>query len=297
VRKASASQQSTSVRTNNAASHSVTTQRFHPQSYNATPRTNSSAVVRQNNFRSNRVQAGRDRGFSNNNSIGSRNNVMVNRERNFNRERNITVNRDRNFNRTNNFNRDRNFTVNGDRNFNRTRNFNRDRNLTVNRERNFNRDRNVTINRERNIGLNRRNVTVTNNWRGERFGGQHYAAFRNYHREWHDRNWWSHHYSRIIFVSGGWYCWNAGYWYPAWGYAPGAYYPYDGPIYGYNDLTPDQVVVNVQAQLQADGYYDGPVDGVLGTMTRQAIADYQADHGLAVTASVDEPTLANLGLV
>jgi hypothetical protein len=51
--------------------------------------------------------------------------------------------------------------------------------------------------------------------------------------------------------SGGWYYWNAGWWYPAWGYAPNAYYAYDGPIYAYNDLPPDQVVANVQAALQS----------------------------------------------
>jgi len=48
--------------------------------------------------------------------------------------------------------------------------------------------------------------------------------------------------------------------------------------------------------LQRDGYYSGPIDGVLGPMTRQAIAAFQADHGLAITSAVDEPTLASLGL-
>jgi len=167
--------------------------------------------------------------------------------------------------------------------------------VTINRQRNaaFNRGRNLAMVREQNVA---RNARVTNNWQGARFSGRSYAAFRNYHRQWHDRGWWGSHYDRIIFVSGGWYYWNSGYWYPAWGYASGAYYPYDGPIYGYNDLTPDQVVVNVQAQLQRDGYYSGPVDGVLGPMTRQAIAAFQADHGLAITSAVDQPTLASLGL-
>jgi hypothetical protein len=174
---------------------------------------------------------------------------------------------------------------------------NRSKNLTVNRTRNINRTgRNVQVNSNRNVTVNRqRNVVVSNNWR--RFNGQQYAAFRNYHRQWHDRNWWSHNYSRITFVFGAPYYWNSGYWYPAWGYSPGVSYIYDGPIYGYNNLTPDQVVVNVQSQLQRDGYYSGPVDGQLGPMTRQAIADFQADHGLAVTSAVDEPTLATLGLV
>lgn len=169
-------------------------------------------------------------------------------------------------------------------------------NVGVNRERNF-RNRNFSGNPTTNIAVNRnRNVTVTNNWRGSRFSGQQYAAFRNYHRQWHDRSWWNSHCSRIIFVSGGWWYWNTGYWYPAWGYDPYAYYSYDGPIYGYSDLTPDRVVSEVQAQLQRDGYYVGPIDGVLGPMTRQAIAGFQADNGLAITSTVDEPTLDTLGL-
>src|SRR5437899_12833298 len=32
--------------------------------------------------------------------------------------------------------------------------------------------------------------------------------------------------------------------------------------------------------MQRDGYYDGPIDGVLGPMTREAIAAFQADNGL-----------------
>jgi hypothetical protein len=182
---------------------------------------------------------------------------------------------------------------------NRARSFNRERNVAVNGQRNaaFNRGRNLAFARQQNAAINRgRNARITNNWRGARFSGQSYAAFRNYHRAWHDPGWWRSHYDRIIFVSGGWYYWNSGYWYPAWGYASGAYYPYDGPVYGYNDLTPDQVVVNVQAQLQRGGYYSGPVDGVLGPVTRQAIAAFQADHGLAITSAVDQPTLASLGL-
>jgi Putative peptidoglycan binding domain len=159
-------------------------------------------------------------------------------------------------------------------------------------KRNFDRNRNGNINRQK-------NVKITNNWKGDHFRGQNYAAFRNYHREWHNRDWWHHHCSNIVFISGGWWGWNAGYWYPAWGYDPYyTYYPYDGPIYtGAATLSPDQVIVNVQQQLQSDGYYAGPIDGVLGPMTRAAIANYQADHGLAVTSAVDEPTLATMGIV
>jgi hypothetical protein len=126
--------------------------------------------------------------------------------------------------------------------------------------------------------------------------GKNYWAFRNYRPVWHDRVWWRNHYNRVVFVYGGWYYWNAGWWYPAWGYDPGAYYAWDGPIYAYNSLPPDQVVANVQAALQAQGYYQGEVDGLLGPLTREAIAGYQRDHGLYMTSAVDQPTLASLGM-
>jgi hypothetical protein len=131
----------------------------------------------------------------------------------------------------------------------------------------------------------------------ERWSGPRYTAFRAYRSQWHDRGWWRSHHSRIILIGGGWYYWNAGFWYPAWGYDPGyAYYPYDGPIYAYNDLPPDQVVANVQSALQEQGYYQGEVDGLLGPLTRAALADYQRDNGLYTTAAIDEPTLDALGL-
>lgn len=176
---------------------------------------------------------------------------------------------------------------------------NHSNNVKADRARNVDgRNRNLEVNRQRNVTVNRqRNVTINNNWRGSNFRGQQYAAFRNYHRQWHDRNWWNSHNIHIVFFGGGGYYWDSGYWYPCWGYNPGFSYQYDGPIYGYNSLSPDQVVVNVQTQLQQDGYYTGPVDGSLGPMTRQAIADFQADRGLAITSAVDEPTLASLGLV
>ena len=127
--------------------------------------------------------------------------------------------------------------------------------------------------------------------------GKNYWAFRNYRSAWHDRFWWRNHYNnRVVFVYGGWYAWNAGYWIPAWGYAPNEYYAYDGPIYGYNNLPPDQVIANVQTALQEQGLYQGEVDGLLGPQTRAAIADYQRANGLAETAAIDQPTLESLGM-
>ena len=237
---------------------------FRQRTYTA-PRTNPNAVVNQDA----RMRAFRQRNFSSNQDFRARRNVVVDRDQNFamNRTRNFDVNRDRN-----------------------TAEFRSRNGLAINRDRNF------AVNRTTNFDVNRRrNVTINNNFRSSAFRGQQYAAFRNYHAQWHDRGWWRSHYDRIVFVNGGWYYWDAGYWFPAWGYDPYAYYPYDGPIYGYNGLAPDQVIADVQAQLQRDGYYDGPIDGILGPMTRDAIAAFQANNGLEVTSTIDEPTLSTLG--
>ena len=130
----------------------------------------------------------------------------------------------------------------------------------------------------------------------DRWVNSNYEVFRNYKPEWHDRDWWRSHQSRIVFGVGGWYYWNAGYWFPAWGYDPNAYYPYDGPIFGYNDLPPDQAVANVQETLRQQGHYKGEVDGLLGLPTRTAIADYQREHGLYETSTIDRPTSQSLGM-
>jgi len=130
----------------------------------------------------------------------------------------------------------------------------------------------------------------------ENWHGANYVVFHDYHSVWHDHGWWVAHYPRIVLIGGGWYYWNAGFWFPAWGYEPtNVFYAYDGPIYGYHGLTPDQVVANAQEQLQNQGYYHGEVDGMLGPLTRAALADYQRDHGLTETAAIDQPTMASLG--
>jgi hypothetical protein len=164
------------------------------------------------------------------------------------------------------------------------------RNLAVNQKRNLTFARNVALNRDR-------NVRIVNHWRNDRFRGGDYVAFYNYNRVWHDRSWWVSSYPQVTFVLGGWWYWNTGYWYPAWGYDPYASYSYDGPIYtGYADRTPDRIIEDVQLALQQQGYYAGAVDGRLGPQTRGALAAFQSDNGLAVTSAVDRPTLQTLGL-
>ncbi len=113
-----------------------------------------------------------------------------------------------------------------------------------------------------------------------------------------DRNWWNRHCPVVILIGGGYWGWNDGWWYPAWGYS-GTYvsYGYDGPIYGYDGLPPDQVVANVQGALQEMGYFQFAVDGVLGPATQAAIADFQRDNGLFVTGAIDRSTLVALGFI
>ena len=274
-----------------SARRNASAAQYRQRSY-AKPHTSSNAVVEHNSG----LRAVRERNLARNERMRERNfqrkqELRARRDVAVNRDRNVAVNRAKNFDA----NRERNVAVNRTRNadVNRFRNTNEFRsrnNVAFNRERNFNRTENAAFYR-------RGNVRITNSWRGDAFRGQRYAAFRNYHRQWHDRSWWRSHCNRIVFVNAGWYYWNAGYWFPAWGYDPYVTYAYDGPIYGYNGLSPDQVTVNVQEQLARVGYYDGPIDGLLGPMTREAIAVYQADNGLAITSAIDEPTLAALGLV
>jgi hypothetical protein len=134
--------------------------------------------------------------------------------------------------------------------------------------------------------------------RSEQWQGPQYEVFRSYRPEWHDQGWYHSRYSRVELIGGGYYYWNNGYWYPAWGYSPSAqYYAYDGPIYvGHRAEPPDKVIADVQAVLQDMGYYRGEVDGLLGPLTREALTAYQADNGLTTTAAIDQPTLDSLGM-
>jgi Putative peptidoglycan binding domain len=133
----------------------------------------------------------------------------------------------------------------------------------------------------------------------QNWSGPQYQVFASYRPQWHDSAWWQARYgANLLLIAGGWYYWDAGYWYPAWGYDPAvAYYPYDGPIYVGDDRVPfDQIVADCQATLQEQGYYKGEVDGLMGPLTREALASFQRDHGLITTAALDQPTLSSLGL-
>jgi rare lipoprotein A len=57
--------------------------------------------------------------------------------------------------------------------------------------------------------------------------------------------------------------------------------------------TEDQVK-QVQEALKMEGFHPGPVDGVVGRRTREALRAYQAREGLPQTGVLDEPTFSRL---
>ena len=113
----------------------------------------------------------------------------------------------------------------------------------------------------------------------------------------HDHNWWHNHCVAFIFWDWGWWGWWDGWWYPAWGYDPYSYYGYNEPVYGYGDLSPEQIVASVQVALQQQGYYQYAIDGQMGPMTKEAIARYQRDHRLPITYGIDPATMGSLGII
>lgn len=196
---------------------------------------------------------------------------------------------------------------------NRTRTFTPDQNTTVNANtdvsnqnwRNRTRTNTKVMTNPLNTTVQSNNTaTVRNrNWQNRTHTTNTFRTFtydqarRNFSRDRHDRSWWRSRYNRIVLFGGGYYYWNDGYWYPAYGYDPYySTYAYDEPIYGYNDLAPGQVIANVQSALQEQGYYRDAVDGLIGPNTRAALSAFQRDHGLPITAAIDGPTLQALGL-
>jgi peptidoglycan hydrolase-like protein with peptidoglycan-binding domain len=53
---------------------------------------------------------------------------------------------------------------------------------------------------------------------------------------------------------------------------------------------PSPEVRDAQRRLQAQGFYDGPLDGLWGPSTQAAVEEFQRSRGLPVTAELDNPT-------
>jgi hypothetical protein len=53
----------------------------------------------------------------------------------------------------------------------------------------------------------------------------------------------------------------------------------------------------IQEQLKAQGHDPGPIDGVMGPQTEQALRSYQKQENLPETGQLDQETLGKLGIV
>jgi peptidoglycan hydrolase-like protein with peptidoglycan-binding domain len=62
------------------------------------------------------------------------------------------------------------------------------------------------------------------------------------------------------------------------------------------DLHADEIVWSVQSKLKQLGYYDGMVDGQIGSQTAAAIRRYQIAERLKVTGQMNSQTLRSLGI-
>lgn len=86
-------------------------------------------------------------------------------------------------------------------------------------------------------------------------------------------------------------------------YAPATVYPrYYGPtvyrtvrVYR-GEQVEDALNVRVQLALARKGYYNGPIDGEIGSNSRAAIRAYQTDMGLPVNGRTDGYLIRSLNL-
>jgi Putative peptidoglycan binding domain len=147
----------------------------------------------------------------------------------------------------------------------------------------------------------------TLNGRTDHIAERHDAA--NWHHNWDRRHAHFFHNRFFVFDDGFWFGLDAGFfpwdYYPYYAYD---YYPYDyypgyyadvEPYYydeGVDTLMRDPNVSAVQKELSQQGYYNGPIDGVFGPTTRDAVAKYQIAKHLDVTGSLSPDTLQSLGL-
>jgi peptidoglycan hydrolase-like protein with peptidoglycan-binding domain len=67
------------------------------------------------------------------------------------------------------------------------------------------------------------------------------------------------------------------------------------PSAGSGRLSTDQVR-SAQQALQGTGLNPGPIDGVVGPQTQQAVRDYQKKQNLPQTGQFDAATLQKLGV-
>ena len=156
-------------------------------------------------------------------------------------------------------------------------------------------------------------------WSGSHFaggalcGGGHFAGFHGGFAShglahagrgdaaWHHGGGWSHH------GYGGYYGYHGPYQYEPFDYGLDDYDGYAYPYYDNddsfdvqpapNDIAPQESTaptMSVQRKLTQLGYYHGPIDGIAGSETEQAIRWFQSVDKLPVTGRIDSATLQAL---
>ena len=151
---------------------------------------------------------------------------------------------------------------------------------------------------------------------------------QSWHGDWDRRHAHFDHGRFFVFLNGSWCGLDDGFF--PWDYLPYSaadYYPYDyypdNQSYPDNQFYPDNLslppdyqsypdnqptdnteptqadpkVRATQMELTELGYYNGPVDGVFGPTTRDAVARYQTTKQLNVTGSLSPDTLQSLGIM
>jgi hypothetical protein len=143
------------------------------------------------------------------------------------------------------------------------------------------------------------------NGRSDHIAERHVA---NWHRDWDRRHVRFFHNRFFVFNDGFWFGLDDGFFpwdylpYYAYDYYPYDYYPGGGQPYANTEPVDngapvaDATVQAAQTQLTQLGYYNGPVDGIFGPATRDAVAKYQIAKQLNVTGSLSSDTLQSLGL-
>lgn len=54
--------------------------------------------------------------------------------------------------------------------------------------------------------------------------------------------------------------------------------------------------MRVQLALTAYGYYNGPIDGIIGKQSKVALSSFQSDYGLKATGTITPEVLNAFGI-
>jgi len=137
--------------------------------------------------------------------------------------------------------------------------------------------------------------TREGNWRG----GDGRRWRHGNHRHGNHRHWRHRHHYRPRSYSYYPYGFGYGYGYPFWGASADLYYNGYHPQYYAAPAVNrggGSVVAQVQQELANAGFYRGPIDGVIGNGTRNAIRAYERANGLRVDGRIDNQLLGTMGL-